>query len=440
MTDLTGTTLNNNYFLRELLGGGATANVYLAWDKTRSTQLAVKVLHEELAGDPGFQKMFKKEAEFMRELRHQNIVRLFDFGEDSRDRSRNKIVFIAMEYVKGPNLHGLLTDRKKPLGLKETSQVLAAVCKALHFAHLSKVLHCDVKPANILIDQSERQEITEKETFLADFGISHWALQQKGGGTPAYMAPELFRGALVTEQTDIYALGVTLYEMLSGGQLPFRGETSSPGKTPRERIAWEKANRPLPSLMQFNPDLPKPVLSVVDKALDKDPRSRHKSVLDIWNEFESACSGNAVQEHLPNSDRQTIVQKPPPTPRPAPPEAVLSRRTPADPNSYQPHLLGVAGEKAGQIILVAQHEFMIGRHTSNKLRFEDRTVSRYHATILVSRQGYYIRDDNSSIGTYVNGRRILPNTPERIRNGDRIKIGQSQIFEFRLDARARERQ
>lgn len=434
MSDLTHSTLNNTLFLRELIGNGATANVYLAWDRDRSTQLAVKVLNEDLAVDPNFQKMFRREAEFMRELRHPNIVRLFDFGED-KNISRNKIVYIAMEYIKGTTLHGLLAERKAPLGLGEISQILAAVCKALNFAHRSKVFHCDIKPANILIDQSEREEITEKEIFLADFGISHWALQRKGGGTPAYMAPELFKDGTVTEQTDIYALGVTLYEMLSGGILPYRGETSSPGKTPRERIAWEKANKPLPALQQFNPDLPKPLLAVVEKALNRDPRSRHKFVLDIWNEFESS-RGENVDIKLTNAERKTVIQSIQTPPRPTPSEAVISPRSVVA-SSNRPVLFCVTGEKRGQIIPIVGQEFMIGRHTSNNLRIEDRTVSRYHATILMSRQGCYIRDDNSSLGTYLNGRRIRPNAPVRMRDSDRIKIGQSQIFEFRLGIRSR---
>lgn len=434
MADLTGALLQNNYFLRELIGSGATADVYLAWDKVRITQLAIKVLHENLAADARFQKMFRQEAEFMRELRHPNIVRLFDFGED-KAKARNKIVFIAMEYIRGPNLRGLLSERKKPLSLAETSQILAAVCKALHFAHRSKVLHCDVKPANILIAQNERQDILEKEVFLADFGISHWALQQKRGGTPAYMAPELFTGATVTEQTDIYALGVTLYEMLSGGHLPFRGETGSQGSSLRERIAWEIAHKPLPPLQQFNSGLSGPILTVVEKALNKDPKLRYTSAIEIWNEFERASNGK-MPEKLPLSEQKTIL-RPPPISQPHTPSRPIRAMPDAKARLNQPHLFGMTGEKAGEIIPIPKEELTIGRNVNNILCFEDRTVSRFHATIFLLHRAYYIRDEDSRLGTYLNGRQIPANTSILIKEGDRIEIGHSQSFEFRLRIRTK---
>lgn len=315
MDDLTGKTLGDNYFLRKHIGQGATADVYLAWDKVRSSELAIKILHRDLALLSPFMSMFKREAEFIRELRHPNIVRFFDYGEDN-NKTIGKIVFIVMEYIKGANLRELLLQRKVPFTIDETSQILAAICKALNYAHQNKVsgekvLHCDIKPANILISYKDGNDINEKDVFLADFGISRWARQQKGGGTPAYMAPELFKGASVTEQADIYALGVTLYEMLSGGILPFRGETGSPGDTSRERIAWEKMNKDLPPLQQFNPKLPKSVAAVVEKAMNKNVGLRYPSVIQFWNEFQSALSykgykesPNALQiEHPPTSKK-----------------------------------------------------------------------------------------------------------------------------------------
>lgn len=437
MTDLIGATLQNNYFLRELIGSGATADVYLAWDKARTSQLAVKVLHQELAINSRFQKMFKKEAEFMREkLLHPNIVRLFDFGEDTKI-GPNKIMFIAMDYIKGLNLRDLLKKLENPPSLKDTSEILAAISKALNFAHQQKVLHCDVKPANILIAQNEDDEITEKNIFLADFGISHWALQQKGGGTPAYMAPELFTGSTVTERTDVYALGITLYEMLSGGQLPYRGQTSSPGSTSRERIAWEKANKPLPPIQELNPDLPNSITAIVEKSLNKDPKLRHASVIEIWNEFENA-SINRAGENKPISKQKTILHSSStPVPNHAKSPLVPAQLHGKTSNIKKPCLFGITGERAGQTVSIYQQGLTIGRNASNSLRFEDRTVSRYHATVLVSRRAYYLRDEDSSLGTYLNGRKIPANTPILLKEGDRIGIGHAQSFEFRLYIRTK---
>lgn len=426
MTELTGTTLDNKYFLRKLIGRGRMANVYLAWDQLRTSELAVKVLHSELASESRFLNMFKKETKFMRELPHPNIVRLYDFGIEKR--GSEKIVFIVMDYKKGCDLRRLLTRRGQPLGLDEVSQVLAGVCKALYFAHQSNVLHCDVKSANILLSHDEKSPIHEKDVFLADFGISRWALEQKGGGTPAYMAPELFQGSVVTEKTEVYALGVTLYEMLSGGQLPFRGDSSSTGSTLRERIAWEKQHKPLPPLQQYNSTLSNEVISVVEKALNKDSNLRQTKIIDVWYEFEAVSNrGDA-----PALQKQKTVALSNQT---QPPPATLREPAPLSPLPRplkQPHLFGISGEKSGQVIPLSNQNLTIGRSQKNLMRFSNRRVSRIHAVILRSRRAFYIRDEQSSHGTFLNGRRIPPNKKVLIKDGDQIRIGDSQLFEFRL--------
>jgi len=426
MAELTGSTLNNKYFLRELIGRGRMANVYLAWDQLRSTELAVKVLHSELASESRFLNMFKKETKFLRELPHPNIVRLYDFGMERR--GDEKIVFIVMDYKKGCDLRRLLTKRGGQLSIEEVSHILAGVSKALYFAHQSNVLHCDVKSANILLSHDEKSTIREMDVFLADFGISRWTLEHEGGGTPAYMAPELFQEGTVNEKTEIYALGVTLYELLSGGQLPYEGDSSSPGSTIRERIAWEKQYKALPPLQQFNSSLPNELIYVVEKSLNRDPKLRHSTIIDVWYEFERALNQRTTS---PSSEQKTVMSTPqlqsqldtPHVPTPFPP---IARST------GQPHLFGVSGEKSGQEIPLSSENFTIGRSQSNILRFIDRRVSRVHAVIIRSSRAFYIRDERSSLGTYLNGRRIPPNKNILLKGGDRIEIGDSQIFEFRL--------
>jgi serine/threonine protein kinase len=426
VSDLIGTTLQDKYFLRELIGRGRMANVYLAWDKLRTSELAVKVLHSELSGESRFLNMFKKETKFMRELPHPNIVRLYDFGIEKR--GAEKIVFIVMDYKKGCDLRRFLVRRGQPLSIDEVSQALAAVCKALYFAHQSKVLHCDVKSANILLSHDEKTAIFEKDVFLTDFGISRWTMEHEGGGTPAYMAPELFQGGAVNEKTEIYALGVTLYEMLSGGQLPYQGDSSSPGSTARERIAWEKQYKPLPPLQQLNPALSNEIVSIVDKALNKDVALRHATIIDVWYEFENTRN---QQNITPMSDKKTVISPPQPQPRPAAPQepAPLLQTTR---RINQPHIYGIRGEKAGQEFSIFNQGLTIGRAQKNQLRLVDRTVSRIHAKIIRTRRAFYIQDETSTLGTYVNGLRIPPNKPILIKDGDRIEIGNSQIFEFRL--------
>lgn len=426
MAELTGSTLNNKYFLRELIGRGRMANVYLAWDQVRTTELAVKVLHSELAGESRFLNMFKKETKFMRELPHPNIVRLYDFGMEKR--GAEKIVFIVMDYKKGCDLRRLLVRRGQPLSLDEVSQVLAAVCKALYFAHQSNVLHCDVKSANILLSHDEKTVIRENDVFLADFGISRWTLEHEGGGTPAYMAPELFQDGIVNVKTEIYALGVTLFEMLSGGLLPYEGDSSSPGSTIRDRIAWEKQYNPLPPLQQFNSTLSNDIVAVVEKVLNKDPNIRQSTIIDVWHEFENALK---QQTTSPIVDQKTGLFPPQPQPPSVTPQ-VLTPFPTSIRGTKQPHLVGIEGEKSGQLIPLSHQNFTVGRSQSNLLRFLDRRVSRVHAVIMRSRRAFYIRDEQSSHGTFLNGHRIPPDKNIMIKDGDRIGIGDSQVFEFRL--------
>ena len=400
------------------------ANVYLAWDKLRTTEVAVKVLHSELSSESRFLNMFKKETEFMRELPHPNIVRLYDCGVEKRETE--KVVFIVMDYKKGCDLRRFLARRGRPLSTDEVSQVLAAVCKALYFAHQSNVLHCDVKSANILLSHDEKTALMEKDVFLSDFGISRWAIEQEGGGTPAYMAPELFQGGVVNEKTEIYAMGVTLYEMLSGGQLPYQGDTNSPGSTARERIAWEIQYKPLPPLQQLNPALSNEIVSIVDKAMNKDAMLRHTTILDIWYDFDNI---QPQQDSVVMSSKKTVILPPPPHPT-TPNNQVISYQPARHTN--QPHIYGISGEKAGQEFAIFQQGLTIGRAKNNQLRLMDRTVSRVHAKIIKTRRAFYIQDEESTLGTYINGLRIPPNKPILINDGDRIEFANSQIFEFRL--------
>ncbi len=412
--NLTGTTLQNRYFLRERIGRGATSEVYLAWDKIRAIDLALKILHQDLAVKTRFINMFKKEASFMQDLQHKNIVRLYDFGREKR--GGDVFIYISMDYINGPDLRSLLHKRGQPLNLPEAYQVASAICKALNFAHKTKVFHGDIKSANVLISQEEGERIREKDVFLADFGASRLATERQGGGTPYYMAPELFKdGAVVTEKTDIYALGVTLYEMLSGGHLPFKGKSDATGNTSREQIAWEKEhNRPVP-LHEINPSLPPQVVSAVEKAMNKNPDQRYEGALDLLRDLEPAQDKNILfpeKKNQPESVQSPSYEEP---------ETLPSI-------SLKAHLIGIAGEKKGKKISIPTQGLTIGRSKSNEMCLADTTVSRYHAMISFSKNNFYIQDKNSSLGTYINGDQI--NRKTLLQDGDEIRFGRSQDFEF----------
>lgn len=415
MTDLTGRTLNNKFFLRQLIGSGGMADVYLAWDNQRAAKMAVKVLRRDLASNRKFYRAFEKEKRLLEELQHPNIVRLFESGQD------NGIVFIVMGWVDGINLKQRIHDLEHPMDLDEVGKILMPVSSALSYAHQMNVFHCDIKPANILLHENGR------DVFLADFGVARWVSERGGGGTLPYMAPEQFLHATVNAQTDIYSLGITLYQMLSGGQSPYKGD-SAEGSTPQDRYAWEHINKPLPPLHEHNPSLPKSIISVVERALDKDPRNRYESAMQLWDEFARARGGRSAGTGEPTVLWQVSPVPSKPISRPS-----VAPKPPASP-SPQPgtlHLYGRSGELAGHQIIIPKQGLTMGRGSNNQLRMQEKSVSRQHARILVMKSGIYIRDENSALGTYVNGQRIPANIPVPLKHGDIFQIGYYQIFEIR---------
>ncbi len=412
MGSLEGHSLLNRYFLREHIGTGGMAEVYLAWDNMRSTKMAVKVLKRDLIRNPRFRRMFEKEAEVLRKLEHPNIVRLYEF------QCEEDIAFIVMDWVDGTDLRKEISDRGKPFDLENTALVLQPVCAALYYAHQNQVYHCDVKPANIL-------RSTQGQVRLTDFGVARFAAKDSGGGTPYYMAPEQFVGNAVDGRTDIYALGITLYEMVTGGQYPFRGDSPhSVGTTSKERIGWEHLNQPVPPLRQLNSDLPPEVENVILTALSKQPEERFATPMDLREAFEHARMSKGQRGGSQKTTAGSTILS-----RPQRIEKLAARpQTPAR-LPRGPYLFGTSGEMAGQAIVIPRGDLTIGRGSRNQMRLTEGSVSRQHAIIQRTRRGVYISDQGSSLGTYVNGRRIMG--PTALKHGDVVQIGYEQEFEYR---------
>jgi serine/threonine protein kinase len=424
MSDLVGTTLKDQYFLTRIVGSGGSADVYLAWDRKRSTHMAVKIMRQDLSNDERLIKMFEKEAALLNKLQHPNIVRLYEFDK------QGQIIFFVMDWVKGSDLKKSILEKQGPFPLNEVDRILAPISIALEYAHKEKIFHCDVKPANILLDE-------DGKVLLSDFGVARHVFEQKqGGGTPPYMAPEQFTGGNIDARTDVYGLGVILYEMLSGGKVPFRGESpQSPGKTTREKIEWEHLNLPLAPLSQHNPALPLDVEAVVTKALNKDPTFRYPSVVALKEAFENACrTGKQPDQPAKQTDhsRDTIM-KPGPPPVPNQPTSDMRQhiRDLTAEKIHGPHLFGRTGEYAGRFILLSEATTTLGRGKTSLVHLQDPHVSRSHATFFKTRHGMYVRDENSSLGTFVNGRRILPAQSVLLRHGDIIRVGFSEELEYK---------
>ena len=445
---LAGMTLVDRYFLRELVGSGGMADVYLAWDKLRSTKMAIKILRSDLAGDSNFFRNFAKEAELLRKLEHPNIVRVYEFERE------DDIVFIVMDWVEGTNLRRALDLRgNRPYSLSEVSKIITPVTSALHYAHQMGVFHCDVKPANILLHKDGR-------VLISDFGVAQMINERVGGGTPPYMAPEQFLGQPIDSRTDIYALGVTVFELLSGGKLPFTGKSpNAKGTTTKERIGWEHINLPVPSLRELNPDIPEAIQTVIATALQKVSSSRFSSMVEFREAFEQASihkqskasqnirsSGEALlvndrSNSPPTSSKVKNIrrtettffissgaEKQSPAPETSQTNKLLLKYP--EPSTKGIFLFAQSGEFEGQLIPIPLGELTIGRGRQNFIKLADHTVSRRHITLLRTRKGVYIRDEGSTFGTYINGQRIVSGVAILLNTGDIIQIGNGQVFMF----------
>jgi tRNA A-37 threonylcarbamoyl transferase component Bud32 len=264
MADLTGKTLSR-YRLLERIGRGGMATVYKAYQPALERYVAVKVMHEQLAvEDPQFFKRFQREAKAIAALRHPHIVQVFDFGVE------DDVPYMVMEYLEGVTLKDelqALTGRGEIMPLEDVGRIFQAVASAVEHAHGQGMAHRDLKPANVMLTN-------KGDVVLTDFGIARIV----GGtqytatgailGTPAYMSPEQGQGQGGDERSDVYALGVILYEMVTG-RVPFDADTPL-------AVIYKHISDPLPLPRRLNPALPQGVEQVILKALAKHPEDRYQ--------------------------------------------------------------------------------------------------------------------------------------------------------------------
>lgn len=253
--------LARRYELQELIGGGGMADVYKAQDKLLDRAVAVKILHQQYANDAEFVEKFRREATAAAKLAHPNIVNIYDVGEDGGSQ------YIVMEYVSGPTLKEVI-QQKGCLEPIEAVRIAKEIASALESAHRNNLVHCDIKPHNILVMPDGHIKVT-------DFGIaravSASTMTYSGSvmGSVHYFSPEQAKGTVITTKSDVYSLGVVLYEMLTG-KLPFNGETSV-------SIALKHLQEEPVPIRQINPSIPPVLEAIVQKAMSKDPADRPSS-------------------------------------------------------------------------------------------------------------------------------------------------------------------
>lgn len=295
------------YAIRSVLGRGGMATVYLARQASMDRDVAVKVMAAELADDEQFVARFEHEAQLIARLQHPHILPVIDFGRE------DKHIYIVMQLVRGGSLDDRLS--RGPLPLPLAARMLGQIASALTFAHEQGIVHRDLKPNNVLLDERDN-------AYLTDFGIAKMLagttkLTATGNilGTPAYMAPEQWRGELVDARTDIYSLGIMLYEMVIG-QLPFSGDTPY-------TLMYKHFNDAPPPPRLANPDLDPDVEAIILRALAKKPDERFQSAEAMAEEFVTALRAGPSRPKsapAPEMEKTVIGEEAAPTRAPSAPE------------------------------------------------------------------------------------------------------------------------
>jgi serine/threonine protein kinase len=411
MAETVGQTLGQ-YQIIERIGAGGMAVIYKAYQPSLDRFVALKVLPAYHALTPGFSERFNREARAVARLSHPNIMPIYDFGQEGG------LSYIVMKYVPG----GTLKERMgKPMNLKEVAQTVSQIAAALDHAHRRGVVHRDVKPTNVLFDEGDW-------VLLTDFGLAKMVagevqLTASGAavGTPAYMSPEQGQGVEVDARTDIYSLGIILYEMATG-DAPFKGDTPV-------MVMLKHITEPLPPPRSLNPDLPEAVERVIVRATAKKPADRYQTVGELLRELLQSL------ELAPHDVEPTVPWDIAPTP-----SVVLETPTaPARrPDAFKPPVSGLracltitSGRERGREFEI-KDQVCVGRRRDNDIVLSDPEVSGHHARITITEGGFVLTDLGSSNGTWVNGKRIAE--PQLLHDGDIIRMGETEwLFEREHD-------
>jgi serine/threonine protein kinase len=342
-----GRTLSGRYKIEALLGQGGMSAVYKAMDPNLKRVVAIKLIHPHLSSDPSFISRFESEASAVASLRHANIVQVYDFNNDEG------VYYMVLEFIPGETLQdrmSRLSGAGRQLSIQDALKFTINICDAMGYAHQRGMVHRDIKPANIMLD-------VQGQAILMDFGI----VKILGGdshtstgavvGTARYMSPEIIRGEVADHRSDIYSLGVTLYEMLSG-RPPFVADSAM-------TLMMMHLNDPVPDVRDFRTDVRPELVEILEKCLAKDRNDRYLSAAEMAAELQRSLAhigGQPTSIGLKDPNKAqpaaTVVESQPVSPptsqprpqpvvqtvvEPAPGTASQSQPLPASPNISTSH-------------------------------------------------------------------------------------------------------
>jgi serine/threonine protein kinase len=287
-----GTLIGGRFRLDERIGSGGMSSVYRAFDPTLERLVAIKLMHRDISTDPDQLERFRREARAVAQLNHPHVVTVIDAGEDEG------APYIVFEYIEGETLKDRIR-RHGRLPVAEAVAYAIEIARALECAHSHRLVHRDVKPQNVLIDPDGRAKVT-------DFGIAR-SLEAHGLtapgrvlGTTDYVSPEQALGHEVTEQSDIYSLGIVLYEMLTG-EVPFRADT-------QVAVAMKHVREPLPDVQRRRPEISAALAAIVERATAKETRNRYATVDDLVHDLEEVLAIEAARSGETTGEATTVLR------------------------------------------------------------------------------------------------------------------------------------
>jgi serine/threonine-protein kinase len=277
------------------------ADVYRARDLTLERTVAVKILREDYSADPAFRERFRQEAKAAANLSHPSIVTIHDFGFDEKQ------IFIVMEYVPGTDLKTILESRGR-FSVDEALPLIIQACAGVGYAHRAGLIHCDVKPQNMIVTPDQRLKVTDFGIARALASIHPQEITSVVWGSPQYFSPEQAAGRPPSPASDVYALGVVFYEMLTG-RLPFTANTAT------ELSRLHRSALPQPP-RQLNPSIPPALEQIILKVLSKEPSSRYRTADQfgrVLMSFNRATVASPIAERTPAQPSPGTTQPPTPT-------------------------------------------------------------------------------------------------------------------------------